>query len=582
MATVSDDGTVTSKKPGAVTVTVSRGSGTDQVSFSHRVDVTTVSLADAKVTIPRQTYSGKKLTPVPVVALNGTTLTADIDYEVVGQDIVNASFYDVVIQGKGIHEGNATGIFVVEPMHLTPPKPVTGLVYNGLPQTGVTEGDGYTLGGSVTETDADVFYAFATITDKTNTRWEDNNTSYRIKWSIKPRSISEASITGLGSYVYNGSAHKPKATVIWNGKTLKEEEADEDDEEDEEGDYTLSYAHNVNAGTATVTITCEEERNFEGTRTESFSITPAPIGGATVTLGEPLTYTGKAQTQKVASMRVGDVDVTEFCDISGNVATDVGDYELTVAAKPGGNYTGSITCPFSVARATYSVGTVTAAGVRDSLDSSDVVLTRSDTSLPGGLAITDSELSYGTNTYHWEFTPDDANYEPSSGTLEVTVTGHEWGAPTYEWSEDDASCTARRDCANNPEHVEEETAIPVRKVTVEPTAEVEGKATLTAEFENAAFETQSKEVTLPKLSGPDQDSSPGQPEAPSQGGSSSQTGSSSSSSTTSSSADTKSGTTRLANTSDNSWPIVPTGFAVMTFFALAMHRITYPIMTRKY
>lgn len=83
VATVDENGMVTARKPGTVTVIATRGSGQEQVSFSQAVEVKQVSLADAKVTIPRQTYSGKKLTPVPVVTLNGTTLVAGTDYDVV-------------------------------------------------------------------------------------------------------------------------------------------------------------------------------------------------------------------------------------------------------------------------------------------------------------------------------------------------------------------------------------------------------------------------------------------------------------------------------------------------------------------
>lgn len=69
----------------------------------------------------------------------------------------------------------------------------------------------------------------------------------------------------------------------------------------------------------------------------------------------------------------------------------------------------------------------------------------------------------------------------------------------YEWAKDDGSCTARRVCANNPAHVEEKTVASVRKVTIEPTTEREGKATLTATFRNEAFKAQYKEMPLPKL-----------------------------------------------------------------------------------
>lgn len=255
------------------------------------------------------------------------------------------SSYSVTIRGKGIYEGTATGTFVVEPLRLTPPKPATDLVYNGLPQTGVFEGDNYTLEGNITETDADEYYATATVKDTANTCWENDSTTCGIRWSIKQRSASEVSISVPGSFVYNGSAHKPKPTVTWNGKPLA---ADEEYE-------VSSYTNNVNAGTATITIFCAFG-NFEGTKTATFTIAPAPS----------------------------------------------------------------------------SVGTVTAEDVWDSLDPADVVLARSDASLPGSLTIVESKLSYGTNTYHWVFTPTDTNYAPSSGTVEVTVARHEWSTPTYD------------------------------------------------------------------------------------------------------------------------------------------------------
>ena len=82
------------------------------------------------------------------------------------------------------------------------------------------------------------------------------------------------------------------------------------------------------------------------------------------------------------------------------------------------------------------------------------------------------------------------------------MTGHEWGKPTYEWAKDGTSCTATRVCANNPTHVEKETVRPTRKVAIEPTTEHTGKATLTAVFKNAAFEKQTKEISLPKIPKP--------------------------------------------------------------------------------
>ena len=244
----------------------------------------------------------------------------------------------------------------------------------------------------------------------------------------------------------------------------------------------MSYAHNVNAGTATVTITCEEG-NFIGTQTATFRIAPAPC----------------------------------------------------------------------------SVGTVTAAVVKDSLNPADVVLKRTDTSRPGRLALKETKLSCGTNTYHWTFTPKDANYASSSGTVKITATKHAWGKPTYTWAKGDGSCAAKRVCSNNSKHVEEETVKPVRKVTTEPTTEHTGKATLTATFRNGAFKTQSKEITLPKLS------KTSQAEAAKSSTATQPTYTSSASNSTSTSDAYK-----LPATSDSAQPVAPIAIAGMVVLGLGM------------
>ena len=76
------------------------------------------------------------------------------------------------------------------------------------------------------------------------------------------------------------------------------------------------------------------------------SISPYDIGGAVVTLGEGLTYNGGVQTQTVASVTSGGFAVTY--DTSGDVATNAGDYVLTVTGT--GNFTGTATAQFTVAR----------------------------------------------------------------------------------------------------------------------------------------------------------------------------------------------------------------------------------------
>ena len=79
------------------------------------------------------------------------------------------------------------------------------------------------------------------------------------------------------------------------------------------------------------------------------------IANAVVTLGASLTYNGSEQTQTVASVKLGGVTLragTDY-DISGNVATNAGNYTLIVSGK--GDYTGFIFVDWSIAKAQGSI-----------------------------------------------------------------------------------------------------------------------------------------------------------------------------------------------------------------------------------
>ena len=88
-------------------------------------------------------------------------------------------------------------------------------------------------------------------------------------------------------------------------------------------------------------------------------------------------------------------------------------------------------------------------------------------------------------------------FTAQTNDVEIPALTHNWGEPTYTWAADDSTVTAKRVCANG-DHPEEETVIPDRNVTVEPTCFGTGEAILTATFENPAFAAQTKTVTLPK------------------------------------------------------------------------------------
>ena len=128
-----------------------------------------------------------------------------------------------------------------------------------------------------------------------------NAVQFSLDITVNPKDISDAKITVKGTYTYNGKPHSPEleaeATLYADpgmgyGQTMVKNT-----------DYTVTYADNVNAGTASVILT--GKGNYTGTVTQTFS-----IGKATPTVTAPkaktgLTYSGKAQKLITAGSTTG-------------------------------------------------------------------------------------------------------------------------------------------------------------------------------------------------------------------------------------------------------------------------------------
>ena len=85
-------------------------------------------------------------------------------------------------------------------------------------------------------------------------------------------------------------------------------------------------------------------------------------------------------------------------------------------------------------------------------------------------------------------------FKIQSKTFELPAIGHEWGSPTYIWSEDNSQVTAIRVCRNNDEHMETE-AVTTTKV-IKTSEEGNKYEEYSAVFSNDAFEIQTKIVEL--------------------------------------------------------------------------------------
>mgnify|MGYP000176186345 CR=1 FL=1 len=205
---------------------------------------------------------------------------------------------------------------------------------------------GEAAGSADAPKDAGTYTVTAMITDNNY-----NLTALSSKnFTITRAGIEDAEVTVDGSYTYTGTAHMPDPTVMLDGNRLIRDT-----------DYTVSYSGNVNAGTATVTVT--GIGNYTGKVSGVFTIAPKPV---TVTILPGGGVYGGAITEASATLNgvvTGDTAPIVTLTYTGkaNDGTEVnsetypikaGIYTVT-ASIPEGNYTltGTTTVQFQVERA---------------------------------------------------------------------------------------------------------------------------------------------------------------------------------------------------------------------------------------
>jgi hypothetical protein len=89
-------------------------------------------------------------------------------------------------------------------------------------------------------------------------------------------------------------------------------------------------------------------------------------------------------------------------------------------------------------------------------------------------------------------------------TVTLGANGHDWGTPTYSWSDDRSTCTATVICNDNAEHTLTEVANADESISIQPTCTEEGLAVYTATFENPLFTQQKEYKTLLATGHPDE------------------------------------------------------------------------------
>lgn len=153
-------------------------------------------------------------------------------------------------------------------------------------------------------------------------------------FKILPVDASGASVE-VADRTYTGKALAPSPTVVLGGKTLTKGT-----------DYDVAYSNNVDAGTATVTVTFKG--NYSGTVAGEFDIKAADASTANVKVSDQ-TWTGKALTPS-PTVILGGKTLTEGVDYDLAYAnnTDAGTATVTAAFK--GNYSGVATGTFKITK----------------------------------------------------------------------------------------------------------------------------------------------------------------------------------------------------------------------------------------
>jgi len=117
------------------------------------------------------------------------------------------------------------------------------------------------------------------------------------------KKLENAQITlSKTSLYFNGSEIKPTVKAVYGGKTLVKDR-----------DYSVEYKENINAGTASVTVT--GTGIYKGTVEKEFTILPRSISNCTVEYTKVMNYTGSELIPDVTVLS-GGTDVSGFCEIS--------------------------------------------------------------------------------------------------------------------------------------------------------------------------------------------------------------------------------------------------------------------------
>lgn len=170
----------------------------------------------------------------------------------------------------------------------------------------------------------------------------DENGGNATNYVLRYRQLSDSQLTvtlNPDTYVYDGNEKKPAVTVTYDGQTLTENTS-----------YTLTYANNKDAGTASVTI--DGINSLHGQIVKNFTIQKADQNAPTGLTPTAETIDGKndGQITNLATTMEYSVDQTSWTACTGTTLTQLSDGDYYVRYKETNNYYASPSTKVVVAK----------------------------------------------------------------------------------------------------------------------------------------------------------------------------------------------------------------------------------------
>ena len=326
------------KNVGTATISIT-GIGDYTGTITKNFNIVARGISDTTIgSIPNQTYTGNSISALPVITYNGATLTKGTDYTLTYSNNVNVGTGTVTIKGQGNFKGTTSKTFSISARAMSDTsvanvssQTYTGNVISPLPtitynNKTLKKDTDYTLSYS---NNINAGTATITITGKGNFTGTTSKT-----FSISARAMTDTSVANVSSQTYTGNVISPLPTITYNNKTLKKDT-----------DYTLSYSNNINAGTATITIT--GKGNFTGTTSKTFSISARAMSDTSVVNVGSQTYTGNS-ILPLPTITYNNKTLKKDTDYTLSYSDNINAGTATITITGKGNFTGMTSTTFII------------------------------------------------------------------------------------------------------------------------------------------------------------------------------------------------------------------------------------------